>query len=302
MRSLLFVPADSERKLNRGADAGADALVLDLEDSVLPERKPAARVMLAEYLRGASGQSQIWVRTNDLTSGELLKDLAAVVPLAPKGIVLPKIRGPEDLDVVAHYLEMAEAMHGIAGGSIAMVAVCTETPAAVLRMAELMGAKRPRLRGLIWGAEDLSSAMGAGDPRRPDGTWRAPYEHARVQCLLACHALEVEAIDTVYVDFKDLEGCRRNSEAARFDGFTGKVAIHPDQVAVINAAFTPSVQEIAYAKQVVAAFESGVGAVSLDGKMLDIPHLKAARRTLSSAYGSSSPPSEPNDTGGRPDG
>ncbi len=298
MRSLLFVPADSERKLNRGADAGADALVLDLEDSVLPERKPTARVMLAEYLRSAPVQSQIWVRINDLTSGELLKDLAAVVPLAPKGIVLPKIRGPEDLDVVAHYLDMAEAMHGVAAGSIAMVAVCTETPAAVLRMAELIAVKRPRWRGLIWGAEDLSSAIGAGDPRSPNGTWRAPYEHARVQCLLACHALKVQAIDTVYVDFKDLEGCRRNSEAARFDGFTGKVAIHPDQVAVINAAFTPSAAEIAYAKRVVAAFASGVGAVSLDGKMLDIPHLKAAKRTLNSAYGSS-PPREPNDTGGR---
>jgi citrate lyase subunit beta/citryl-CoA lyase len=283
MRSLLFVPADSERKLNRGTDAGADALVLDLEDSVLPERKPAARVMLAEYLRSASVQRQIWVRVNDLSSGELLKDLAAVVPSAPKGIVLPKIRGPEDLDVVAHYLDMAEAMHGIAAGSIAILAVCTETPSAVLRMAELIAVKRPRLRGLIWGAEDLSSAMGAGDPRSPDGGWRAPYEHARVQCLLASHALEVEAIDTVYVDFKDLEGCRRNSEAARFDGFTGKVAIHPDQVAVINAAFTPSVAEITYAEQVVAAFESGVGAVSLGGKMLDIPHLKAARRTLNSA-------------------
>jgi citrate lyase subunit beta / citryl-CoA lyase len=297
MRSLLFVPADSERKLNRGADAGADALVLDLEDSVLPERKPAAREMLAQYLHSYSANSQIWVRINDLTSGELLKDLVAVVPLSPKGIVLPKIRGPEDLAVVEHYLDMAEAMHGIAAGSIAMLAVCTETPSAVLRMADLIADRRPRLRGLIWGAEDLSSAMGAGDPRLPDGTWRAPYEHARVQCLLACHALDVEAIDTVYVDFKDLAGCRRNSEAARFDGFTGKVAIHPDQVAVINAAFTPSAQEIAYAKQVVAAFESGVGAVSLDGKMLDIPHLKAAKRTLSSAYESPPPPREPNDTG-----
>jgi citrate lyase beta subunit len=214
MRSLLFVPADSERKLMRGTEAGADALVLDLEDSVLPARKPAARVMLAQYLRSSSGHSQMWVRINDLTSGELLKDLSAVVPLAPKGIVLPKIRGPEDLDVVTHYLDMAEAMHDIAAGSIAVLAVCT-----------------------------------------------------------------------VYVDFKDPEGCRRNSEAARFDGFTGKVAIHPDQVAVINAAFTPSVAEIAYAEQVVAAFESGVGAVSLGGKMLDIPHLKAARRTLSNVRG-----------------
>jgi citrate lyase subunit beta/citryl-CoA lyase len=241
--------------------------------------------MLAEYLRSASAQGQVWVRINDLTSGELLKDLAAVVPLAPRGVVLPKIRGPEDLDVVGHYLDMAEAMHGIEAGSTAMLAVCTETPAAVLRMAELIGKKRPRLRGLIWGAEDLSSAMGAGNPRSQDGSWRAPYEHARIQCLLACHALGVEAIDTVYVDFKDPEGCRRSSEAARSDGFTGKVAIHPDQVAAINAAFTPSVAEIAYARQVVAAFEAGVGAVSLDGKMLDIPHLKAARRTLTGAGG-----------------
>jgi citrate lyase subunit beta/citryl-CoA lyase len=283
MRSLLFVPADSERKLKKSTDVGADALVLDLEDSVLPARKPTARGMLAEYLGGIADRSQIWVRINDLLSGEILKDLAAVVPLSPQGIVLPKIRGPEDLDVVGHYLEMAEAIHGISAGSIAMIAVCTETPSAVLRMAELTAIHRPRLRGLIWGAEDLSSAMGAGDPRLPGGTWRAPYEHARIQCLLASHALGVESIDTVHVDFKDLEGCRRVSEAARFDGFTGKVAIHPDQVAVINAAFTPSVAEIAHAKQVVAAFESGVGAVSIDGKMLDVPHLKAARRILDSA-------------------
>jgi citrate lyase subunit beta/citryl-CoA lyase len=292
MRSLLFVPADSERKLKKGTEAGADALVLDLEDSVLPGRKSAARAMLAEYLLGIADRSRMWVRINDLLSGEILKDLAAVVPLSPRGIVLPKIRGPEDLDVVGHYLDMAEAMNGISTGSIAMLAVCTETPTAVLRMAELTAIQRPRLRGLIWGAEDLSSAMGAGDPRLPGGAWRAPYEHARIQCLLASHALGVEAIDTVHVDFKDLEGCRRISEVARFDGFTGKVAIHPDQVAVINAAFTPSVAEIAYAKQVVAAFESGLGAVSIDGKMLDVPHLKAARRTLISAA-VSSPPNQP---------
>lgn len=282
MRSLLFVPADSERKLSKAEAVGADALAFDLEDSVLPARKPEARAMLAEFLRSYKGSSEAWVRVNDLASGELLKDLAAAVPLAPKGIVLPKIRGPEDLDIVGHYLDMAEAANGLAAGSISILTVCTETPSAVLRMGELLKEKRPRLRGMLWGAEDLSSAMGAGDPRAPDGSWRPVYEHARTQCLLACNALEIEAIDTVYVDFRNPDGCRANAAAARYDGFTGKVAIHPDQVAIINAAFTPSDEELEYARRVIAAFESGAGAVSLDGKMLDIPHLKAARRTLDS--------------------
>lgn len=282
MKSLLFVPADSERKLAKAAGAGADALALDLEDSVLPDRKPAARAMLAEYARSYRGSSQLWVRVNDLASGELLKDLAAAVPLAPVGIVLPKIRGPEDLDVVSHYLDMAEAIAGLPVGSVAMLALCTETPSAVLRMGELIQRPRPRLRGMLWGGEDLSAALGAGDPRAPDGSWRPMYEYARSQCLLACHALEIEALDTVYVDFKDPEGCRRHSEAARYDGFTGKIAIHPDQVPLINAAFTPSAAEIAHARRVVAAFASGVGAVALDGKMLDVPHLKGAQRMLRS--------------------
>lgn len=282
MRSLLFVPADNERKLAKAEFCGADALVFDLEDSVLPERKPAARRMLAEYLSSYRGSSQVWIRINDLTSGELLKDLAAAVPMGPLGIMQPKIRGPEDLEIVSHYLDMAEVQAGREAGSMGMLAVCTETPSAVLRMGELIGRRLPRLKGMLWGGEDLSSAIGAGDPRAPDGSWRPVYEYARTQCLLACHALEVEALDTVYVDFRDPEGCRRNSEAARYDGFTGKVAIHPDQVAVINAAFTPSDDEIAQARRVIAAFASGAGAVSLDGKMLDIPHLKGARRLLAS--------------------
>lgn len=283
MRSLLFVPADSERKLAKAQDCGADALAFDLEDSVLPPRKPAARALLTECLRGYRGKSQAWVRVNDLASGELLKDLAAAVPLAPAGIVLPKIRGPEDLDIVGNYLDMAEAQHGLTAGSIGILAVCTETPSAVLRMGELLRVKRPRLKGMLWGGEDLSSALGAGDPRAADGSWRPVYEHARTQCLLACHALEVEAIDTVYVDFRNPDGCRRNSAAARYDGFTGKVAIHPDQIAVINAAFTPSADELVFAQRVIQAFETGAGAVSLDGKMLDVPHLKAAQRMLQSA-------------------
>ena len=280
MKSLLFVPADNERKLAKAAGCGADALAFDLEDSVLPDRKPEARRMLADYLSSYRGASQAWVRVNDLASGELLKDLVAVVKLGPVGIVLPKIRGYEDLETVSHYLDMAEVAADRPLGATRILAVCTETPSAVLRMGELSTRSLPRLQGMLWGGEDLSSAIGAGDPRAPDGSWRPVYEHARIQCLLACHALGVEAIDTVYVDFRNPEGCRANSMAARYDGFTGKVAIHPDQVPLINAAFTPSAEERAHAQRVVDAFASGAGAVSLDGKMYDIPHLKAARRLL----------------------
>ena len=177
---------------------------------------------------------------------------------------------------------MAEAMSGLAIGSTRILAVCTETPSAVLRMGELKPGAFPRLLGMLWGGEDLSSALGAGDPRAPDGSWRPVYEHARIQCLLACHALEIEALDTVYVDFKNPEGCSRNAEAARYDGFTGKIAIHPDQVPLINAAFTPTAEEIAHAQRVVEAFAGGAGAVSLDGKMYDVPHLKGAKRLLAS--------------------
>lgn len=280
MRSLLFVPTDNERKLAKAVGCGADALVFDLEDSVLPERKPTARAMLAEYLRSWRGPGAAWIRVNDLASGELLKDLAAVVALAPAGIVLPKIRGPEDLDAADRYLEMAEAMNGLVLGGIGIIAVCTETPSAVLRMSELLKIRRPRLKGMTWGGEDLSAALGAGDPRTADGAWRPLYEYARSQCLLACHALEIAPIDTAFLDFRNPDACRANTELARHDGFTGKVAIHPDQVPVINAAFTPSQAEIEFARRVVAAFAAGAGAVSLDGKMLDIPHLKSARRIL----------------------
>tara|TARA_R110000822_G_scaffold197407_4_gene335312 strand:+ start:11723 stop:12589 length:867 start_codon:yes stop_codon:yes gene_type:complete len=283
MKSLLFVPADSERKLAKAESCGADALAIDLEDAVLPDRKPLARQMLATYAKGYRGKSQLWVRVNDLASGELLKDLAAVVPLAPVGIVLPKVTGPEDLDIVGYYLDMAEVAAGLPQGQTKLLTVCTETASAVLRMGDLLGTTRPRLIGMLWGGEDLSTALGAGDPRHPDGRWRSMYEHARNQCLLGCHALGIEAIDTVYVDFRNPEGCRASSLEARYDGFTGKAAIHPDQVPVINTAFTPTEDEIAHARRVIAAFSSGAGAVSLDGKMLDIPHLKSARQMLHSA-------------------
>jgi citrate lyase subunit beta/citryl-CoA lyase len=277
---MLFVPADSERKLAKAAAAGADALILDLEDSVLPERKSAARSLAREYLQGTSDGPPAWVRINDMNSGELLQDLSAVVGDRLAGIVLPKIRGPEDILRAAHYLEALEVAAAVAPKEIPILALVTETPSAVLRMAELLIAPVKRLTALSWGAEDLSSAIGGGDPRLPNGAWRPLYEHARGQCLLAAHALGIEVLDTVFVDFRDSAGLKSACEISRHDGFTGRLAIHPDQVPVINQAFTPTGEELALAARIVAAFGAGAGAVSLDGKMYDIPHLKAAQRLL----------------------
>jgi citrate lyase subunit beta/citryl-CoA lyase len=282
MRSLLFVPADSDRKLAKAAAAGADGLILDLEDSVLPEHKPHARERAAQYLSDSSERAAVWVRVNDRLSGELLRDLAVIVPARPAGIVLPKILGPHDIEAVAHYLEALEISHGVPPGSIAMLALVTETPAALLRMPQLLELQCERLRAISWGAEDLSAALGASDPRTCGGAWRATYEHARIQCLLAAHALAIEAIDSVYVNYRDPDGLRQACEQSRHDGFTGRLAIHPDQVPIINAAFTPSESERVLAQRIVAAFGSvaGAGTISLDGKMYDLPHLKAARRLL----------------------
>ena len=281
MRSMLFVPADSERKLAKSVGAGADALILDLEDSVLPERKPIARGLAKEYLQRPPDGNQLWIRVNDIASGELLNDLTALVSGRPTGIVLPKIRGPEDIQTVSHYLEALEASHDLEPASISILALVTETPAAVLRMGELVRQPpSPRLTALSWGAEDLSSALGAGDPRSPNGAWRPLYEYARSQCVLGAHALGVEAIDTVYVNYRDTEGLRLACEASRYDGFTGRFAIHPDQVPTINQAFTPSAGEVELARRIIAAFATGAGVVSIDGKMFDIPHLKAARRLI----------------------
>lgn len=282
MKSWLFVPADDARKLEKAASIQADAVILDLEDSVLPPRKQLAREMLATAIPNFGGTSQLWVRVNDLRSGELLLDLAAAVALAPAGIILPKIRGPEDIEIVSHYLDATEACSRRVIGATGIIAICTETAEAVLRMGALVGRQYPRLRGLSWGAEDLSSALGATRLRDESGAWAPVYALARSHCLLAAHALGVMALDTVYVDFKDDAGCRASGELAKRDGFTGKLAIHPSQVAAINEAFAASEEDIAFARRVVGAFSSANGAVALDGKMLDIPHLKLAQRLLAS--------------------
>ncbi|MGB0956429.1 MAG: HpcH/HpaI aldolase/citrate lyase family protein [Panacagrimonas sp.] len=282
MRSLLFIPADSEKKLAKGLDSKADALVLDLEDAVLPDRKPIARELMRDWMGQQTDHSRLWVRVNDLDSGEMLNDLPAVVASRPAGILLPKVRAAADVTAVGHYLEVLEAEHGLQAGQIRIMALVTETPQAMLRMNDLLDQGHPRVSHITWGGEDLSSALGAGDPRDETGAWRPLYQQARNQCLLLGHAMGCEVLDTVYVDFKNPEGLAASCIQSRHDGFTGRIAIHPNQVDIINQAFTPTQAERDLAQKIIDAFASGAGAVSIDGKMYDIPHLKAARRLLAS--------------------
>jgi citrate lyase subunit beta / citryl-CoA lyase len=287
LRSMLFVPGDSERKLAKGESSGADALVLDLEDSVPADRLAIARSMVLDYLSNHPERTrqELWVRINPLSSDKALADLAVITEGAPDGILLPKTCSAADVVVAGHYLAALEAREGLPGESIRIVAVATETPAALFTMGGFAGCS-PRLAGLTWGAEDLSAALGASTNRDEKGELEFTYRLARSLCLAAAVAADVQPIDTVFVDFKDSEGLAAESRAALRAGFTGKIAIHPDQVAVINAAFTPTAEDIAYARRVVEAFAAGAGTVALDGKMLDMPHLKQAQRVLSLATAS----------------
>jgi citrate lyase subunit beta/citryl-CoA lyase len=284
LRSWLFVPADSERKLAKAESVPADAFILDLEDSVAPAAKPRARVLAADYLRSrapGARPSQLWVRINS-EPHIALDDLAAIVQGAPDGIVVPKADGPQDLRRVSAYLDALERREGLASGSIRMLPVATETAAAVFAIGEYRSASLQRLIGLTWGAEDLSTALGASTNRDANGELTFTYRMTRSLCLVAAKAAKVLAIETLYVDFRDLEGLAASSRAARAEGFAGRIAIHPDQVGTINEAFTPSSAEIDAARRVVAAFaaEPGAGVVQLDGRMLDIPHLRQAEHTL----------------------
>ncbi len=282
-RALLFVPGDSERKLAKGDASGADALILDLEDAVAPERRPEARGLVREYLkaRPRGRRPALWVRVNPLDSADALADLAAVVAGAPDGIVVPKTGSGADVKRLDHYLSALEAREGIAVGSTRILPVATETAGALFNLASYVGASA-RLHGLTWGAEDLPAALGATTNRGADGELAFVYQLARALCLAAAVAADVQPVDTVYPDFRDLEGLERNASRARMDGFTGKIAIHPDQVPIIQRAFTPTPAELAHARDVVAAFAANpsAGTVALDGKMLDRPHLTQARKTL----------------------
>ncbi len=283
MRSFLFVPADSERKLARGPESGADALILDLEDSVVPANRPQARVLAHAFLEASGATSfRRYVRINPLASGIALDDLAAVVPGKPDGILLPKCL-PEEVKTLDHYLSAFEAAAGIEGGRVKIVAIATETPAAVFALGGYAGAS-PRLEGITWGAEDLSAAIG-GNNRRADGAYDDVYRLARSLCLLAASAADVMPIDTIYTDFRDPAGLAAECAAARRSGFTAKMAIHPAQIPVINEAFTPSEEELAWARSVVALFAANpdAGTIALDGKMVDRPHLTLAQRLLAAA-------------------
>jgi citrate lyase subunit beta/citryl-CoA lyase len=283
LRSMLFVPGDSDKKLAKGMSVGADALILDLEDAVAPAQKPAARARVKEFLiaNPVRKPTQLWVRINPLETAEALPDLAAVVEARPDGIIQPKTRSPDDVVRLGHYLDALETQFGIALGSTKILAVATETAEAIFTMGGFARCGA-RLAGLTWGAEDLGSAIGASANKEADGRWTQPYQLARSLCLFGASAAGVPALDTLYVDFRDPAGLRAACAEGSRDGFSGKIAIHPDQVATINECFMPSGEEIAHANRVIALFRDnpGVAALSLDGKMIDIPHLNQARKIL----------------------
>lgn len=294
LRSLLFIPGDSEKKLGKADGCGADALILDLEDSVSPANKPRARELVPAFLRERpcrSRAAQLWVRINPLDSGLALDDLVAVVQAAPDGLMLPKCDGPADVLRLSHYLDALEAQAGIAPGSVRILPVATETAAAPFTLGDYRGAGLERLLGLTWGAEDLATAIGASTNLDEHGGWALTYRTVRTLTLLGAKAAGVQAIDTLYVDFRDEAGLRAASRTSYGEGFSGRLAIHPAQVAAINDSYAPSPADIAHARRVVAAFmaEAGVGTVGLDGKMIDIPHLKQAQALLAEATSRDAP-------------
>ncbi|HEX2763024.1 MAG TPA: CoA ester lyase [Allosphingosinicella sp.] len=276
LRSLLFVPGDRPERMGKALASGADAVILDLEDAVAAPAKAEARRHVAAFL-GANPGANLWVRVNPLDGDECDRDLAAVAGAHPHGIVLPKAEGGASVDELARRL-------GERGNATARIlAIATETPAAIFRLGTYGGAKR--LAGLTWGAEDLPTAIGAATSREEDGRYAPPYELARSLCLFGAAAAGVAPIETVYPAFRDLDGLAAYAARARRDGFTGMMAIHPAQVEMINRAFTPSAAEIEAARAVVEAFaaQPGAGTLSLDGRMVDRPHLVQAQRILAAA-------------------
>jgi len=285
MRSFLFVPADSERKLAKGPTSGPDGLILDLEDSVAADRKTVAREMACAYLKTANRSGpKLYVRVNALDTAMTLDDLAIVMQGRPDGIVLPKCVGQRDLDLLATYLDAFEAREGIASGSTRILTIATESAAAILALTAAP-AKHARLMGHSWGGEDLMADLGALAKGPAPGVYDDAFRLARAINLLASIAAGVTAYDTVFPDIRNIEGLRAEANDAKRMGYGGKIAIHPDQVAVIHEVFTPSAGEIDWAKRVVATFENNPssGVLTLDGKMLDRPHLTLARRLLARA-------------------
>lgn len=277
-RSYLFVPADSERKMQKAADAGADAIILDLEDSVAASARAAARELARGYL---ADKENIWVRINPIDTEDAVADLSSIMPSAPTGIVLPKPHSAADVQRLAAMLDELEREHGLDIGKTGILPICTERPGAIFTLGSYAEAT-PRLAAMSWGAEDLSAATGASANRGDDGNWLPPYELARSLCLFAAGAAKVPAVDTVYTDFRDTGGLARYAANARRDGFSGMLAIHPAQVDVINRAFLPSAAELERAERIVALFADNpeAGTLGMDGEMVDRPHLVQAQRIL----------------------
>lgn len=291
MRSLLFVPGDNPRKLDKALGCGADALILDLEDSIAAARKDAARRTTLAFLRehrAGPERPRLYVRINGIDAPFCEGDLDAVMTAAPDGIMLPKASGGPDVALLDSRLAVREALHDLPDGGTEIICIATETAAALFGIGTYAGASS-RLAGLAWGAEDLSAAIGASSPRS-GGEWTEPFRLARNLCLFGAAAAGIAAIDTVHTDFRDSDGLKRECAAAERDGFSAKLAIHPAQVPVINDAFTPPPEAVAHAQRVVAAFAAvgDQGVTSLDGKMLDRPHLTAAERLLVRAGGARS--------------
>lgn len=284
LRSMLFVPADSERKIQHALRSQADALILDLEDSVAPARKVVARGAAAQTIQASARETaaQLYVRINPLDGGLALADLAAVVVPGLAGVMLPKTCSAADVVRLGHYLDALEARAGIAAGTVRIVPVATETPQAMLTMGSYAAQSLARLAGVTWGAEDLSTAIGAISNREESGQLSPLYELAGSMCLCVAAAAGVPAIDTLYADFRDTVGLAAACAQSRRRGFKGRIAIHPDQVQTINTAFSPSPAELEHARRVLDAFavQPEAGTVSLDGVMLDLPHLKQAQQTL----------------------
>jgi citrate lyase subunit beta/citryl-CoA lyase len=284
MRSLLFVPADSDKKLTKSLGSGADILLLDLEDSVAAARKAVARDMVRNFLKSRPADARAYIRINPLASDHAALDLAAVMPGRPDGIMLPKAAGGDEVRALDRTLQQLEQANGIKAGATQILPIATETARAMFTLGTYAGSSG-RLAGLMWGAEDLAADIGALGNRRPDASYEAPFALARSLCLFAAAAAGVAAVDTVYPDFRDRAGFERECQEGARLGFTAKAAIHPDQVETINRVFTPDAKAVEHAQRIVAAFAASPqsGVVSLDGQMVDRPHYVAARRLLARA-------------------
>ena len=282
LRSMLFVPGDSDKKFAKASGIGADALILDLEDSVAPSMKVEARAKVSALLDNRAPRDWLFfVRVNPFDTGMTFDDMAAVVKPGLDGLLIPKADGAADIVRIGAKLDRLEALAGMAIGSVKIAVVATETAQAMFNLDSYTPA-HPRLVALTWGAEDLAAALGATANKEEDGSWTSPYLLARNLCLFAASSAGVLPLDTLYTDFRDPEGLERDCRRARRDGFLGRIAIHPDQIAIINRCFSPSEAEISEAQMIVDAFaaQPDAGTLGINGKMYDIPHLKAAQKTL----------------------